>query len=157
MNRLLVVVVLLAVTCLVSGQPQTSPPPKPGPEVLRLGSFVGTWKTETETVRYEWFKGGFSVIGHVENSGPEGKSSELRIITYDPDTKDYTQLQSHEHGSGGHIEQNDSQRKHVAGAMGRYGGREAGQIPFQHRQGHASLLYCKARSFSGRWAVDGHF
>ncbi len=73
MNRLLVVVVLLlAVTCLVSGQPQTSPPPKPGPEVLRLGSFVGTWKTETETVSYEWFKGGFSVIGHVENSGPKG-------------------------------------------------------------------------------------
>ena len=40
MNRLLVIVVLLlAVTCLVSGQAQTSPPPKPGPEVRRLGSF----------------------------------------------------------------------------------------------------------------------
>jgi len=66
-------VLLLAVPCLVSGQPQTSPPPKAGPEVLRLGSFIGTWKTETETVTYEWFTGGFSVIGHVENSGPERK------------------------------------------------------------------------------------
>jgi hypothetical protein len=92
MNRVLVIVVLLlAVSCLVSGQSQTSPPPKPGPEVLRLGSFIGTWKTETETVTWEWFTGGFSLIGHVENSGPAGKSSELRIITYDPDAKDYTQ------------------------------------------------------------------
>ena len=102
MNRLLVIVVLLlAVTCLVSGQAQTSPPPKPGPEVLRLGSFVGTWKTETETVTYEWFTGGFSVIGHVENSGPEGKSSELRIITYDPDAKDYTQYRVTSMAPGG--------------------------------------------------------
>jgi len=85
MNRLVVVVVLvLATACLVSGQAQTSAPPKPGPEVRRLGSWVGTWKTDTETVTWEWFKGGFNLIGHVENSGPEGKSSELRIVTYDP-------------------------------------------------------------------------
>ena len=103
MNRLLVVVVLLlAVTCLVSGQPQTSPPPKPGPEVLRLGSFIGTWKTETETVTWEWFTGGFSLIGHVENSGPEGKSSELRIITYDPDAKDYNSTESRAWLRGAH-------------------------------------------------------
>ena len=102
MNRLLVIVVLLvAVPCLVSGQPQTSPPPKPGPEVLRLGSLIGTWKTETETVTYEWFTGGFSVIGHVENSGPEGKSSELRILTYDPDAKDYTQYRVTSMAPGG--------------------------------------------------------
>ncbi len=102
MNRLLVIVVLLlAVTCLVSGHPQTSPPPKPGPEVLRLGSFIGTWKTETETVTWEWFTGGFSLIGHVENSGPEGKSSELRIITYDPDAKDYTQYRVTSTAPGG--------------------------------------------------------
>jgi len=102
MNRLLVIVVLLlAVTCLVSGHPQTSPPPKPGAEVLRLGSFIGTWKTETETVTWEWFTGGFSLIGHVENSGPEGKSSELRIITYDPDAKDYTQYRVTSTAPGG--------------------------------------------------------
>ena len=104
MNRLLVIVVLLlAVSCLVSGHPQTSLPPKPGPEVLRLGSFIGTWKTETETVTWEWFTGGFSLIGHVENSGPEGKSSELRIITYDPDAKDYTQYRVTSMGPGGEL------------------------------------------------------
>ena len=102
MNRLLVIVVLLlAIPCLVSGQAQTSPPPKPGPEVRRLGSWVGTWKTDTETVTWEWFKGGFSLIGHVENSGPEGKSSELRIVTYDPDAKDYTQYRVTSMGPGG--------------------------------------------------------
>ena len=102
MKKLLVIVVrMLAVSCLAFGQPQTAPSPKPGPEVLRLGYFVGTWKTETETVTYEWFTGGFSVIGRVENSGPEGKSSELRIITYDPDAKDYTQYRVTNMGPGG--------------------------------------------------------
>ena len=92
MKRLLAIVVLmLVITCLAFGQQQTAPP-KPGPEVQRLGSLVGTWKTDTgEKVTYEWFDGGFSVVGHVENSGPEGKSTELRIITYDSDAKTYSQ------------------------------------------------------------------
>jgi hypothetical protein len=102
MKRLLVIVVLvLALACLAFGQTQTAPPPKPGPEIQRLGHLIGTWKTETETVTYEWFTGGFSVIGHVENSGPEGKSSELRIITYDPDAKDYTQYRVTSMAPGG--------------------------------------------------------
>jgi hypothetical protein len=37
-----------------------------------------------------------------------------------------------------------------------WAGEEDGQTPFQHRRGHANLGYCKARSFSGRWAVDRH-
>ena len=41
------------------------------------------------------------MIGHVENSGPEGKSSELRIITYDPDAKDYTQYRVTSTAPGG--------------------------------------------------------
>jgi len=102
MKRLFAIVVLmLVITCLAFGQQQTAPPPKPGPEVQRLGSWVGTWKTDTETVTWEWFKGGFSLIGHVENSGPEGKSSELRIVTYDPDAKDYTQYRVTSMGPGG--------------------------------------------------------
>jgi hypothetical protein len=51
---------------------------------------IGAWKTDTgEKVTYEWFDGGYSVIDHVENSGPEGKSAELRIDTYDPEAKTY--------------------------------------------------------------------
>jgi hypothetical protein len=95
---------VLAVPCFVSGQPQTLPSPKPRLEIQRLGSLVGTWKTETETVTYEWFTGGFSLIGHVENSGPEGKSSELRILTYDPDAKeDSTQYRVTSMGPGGEL------------------------------------------------------
>ncbi len=41
MKRLLAIVILLPViTCLAFGQQQTAPPPKPGPEVQRLGSLV---------------------------------------------------------------------------------------------------------------------
>src|SRR5262249_51519938 len=72
----MMVMLVLAAPYLAPGQPQTAPP-KRGPEVLRLGSLIGTWKTDYgEKVTYEWFDGGFSVIGHVENSGPEGKSTE---------------------------------------------------------------------------------
>jgi len=104
MKRLLVIMVMLVLAApyLPSGQPQTAPPPKPGPEVSRLGSLVGTWKTDTgEKVTYEWFDGGFSVVGHVENSGPEGKSTELRIITYNPDAKTYSQYRITSTGPGG--------------------------------------------------------
>ena len=97
-----IVVLMLAITCLAFGQQQTAPPPKRGPEVQRLGSMIGTWKTDAgETVTYEWFDGGFSVIGHVENSGPDGKSTELRIITYDPDAKTYSQYRITSTGPGG--------------------------------------------------------
>jgi len=103
MKKLLAIgVLMLVITCLAFGQQQTAPPPKPGPEVQRLGSMIGTWKTDAgETVTYEWFDGGFSVIGHVENSGPDGKSTELRIITYDPDAKTYSQYRITSTGPGG--------------------------------------------------------
>jgi len=106
MKRLLVMVMtvmlVLAALYLATGRPQTAPPPQRGPEVLRLGSMIGTWKTDTgEKVTYEWFDGGFSVIGHVENSGPEGKSTELRIDTYDPDAKTYSEYRITSTGPGG--------------------------------------------------------
>jgi len=102
MKRLLVIVVLvLALGYIAFEQTQTAPPPKPSPEVQRLGSMVGTWKTDYgETVTYEWFDGGFSLIGHVEN--PD-KSTELRIITYDPNAKDYTQYRVASMGPGGEL------------------------------------------------------
>lgn len=103
-RAIVIILLVLAVPCLASGQSQTAPPPKPGPEVLRLGYFVGTWMTDTgETVTWEWFTGGFSLIGHVENSGPEGKSTELRIMTYDPDTKTYSQYRVTSMGPGGEL------------------------------------------------------
>ena len=58
MKRLLVMVMtvmlVLAALYLAPGRPQTAPPPKRGPEVLRFGSMIGTWKTDTgEKVTYE--------------------------------------------------------------------------------------------------------
>ena len=97
----MIVMLVLAAPYLAPGRPQTAPP-KRGPEVLRFGSMIGTWKTDTgEKVTYEWFDGGFSVVGHVENSGPDGKSTELRIITYDPDAKTYSQYRITSTGPGG--------------------------------------------------------
>jgi hypothetical protein len=98
---LLFAVLVVAIPGLAFGQSQIAPPPRPGPEIQRLGYFVGTWKTEDETVTWEWFTGGFSLIGRVENSGPGLKSSELRIMTYDPVTGDYTQYKVTSVGPGG--------------------------------------------------------
>jgi hypothetical protein len=100
MKRLFAIVVLtFVIISLAFGHQQPVAPPKRGPEVLRLGSMVGTWKTDYgETVTYEWFDGGFSLIGHVEN--PD-KSTELRIITYDPEAKNYTHYRITSTGPGG--------------------------------------------------------
>jgi hypothetical protein len=105
MTRLSAIVLqILVVTCVAFGQQQTASPSKVLPEVQRLGSLVDTWKTDMgETVTYEWFDGGFSVVGHVENSGSEGKSTELRIITYDTDAKTYSQYRSTSVAPGGNL------------------------------------------------------
>ena len=148
MKRLLIIVVLvLAAPCLVSGQPQPVPSPKPGPEIQGLGSLIGTWKTETETVTYEWFAGGYSVIGHVENSGPEGKSSELRIVTYDPDAKDYTQYRVTSLAPGGELS-----RMTVTGNtwLSRWDGTENGK-PAKYR---FSIIEVSPTSFTAKLEVS---
>ena len=97
---LLVLVLALAVPCLAFGQTQTAPP-KPGPEVQRLGYFVGTWKTEGEwlldpkgryggTGTFEWFPGGFSVVGKFEAEGVRGPMNELHAWSYSEPDKAYT-------------------------------------------------------------------
>jgi len=114
-----IVVQILVVTCVAFAQQQTAPPSKVLPEVQRLGSFVGRWKADTgETVTYEWFDGGFSVVGHVENSGSEGKSIELRIITCDPDAKTYSQYRITSVAPGGTLTREGRQRKHLGVELG---------------------------------------
>jgi hypothetical protein len=67
---------------------------KPAPAAQRLAYWVGTWKAESgedsETSTFEWFPGGFGVVGRTEGKGPEGKYSGLSICSYDPDAKIYT-------------------------------------------------------------------
>jgi len=103
MKRLLVVVVLaFAVPCLA----QTAQPPKPGPEVQKLGYYVGTWNTAGEvkatstnpafkisgTETCEWFAGGFHVVCRGEATSPTGKEkrTSLNILAYDAEAKAYT-------------------------------------------------------------------
>ena len=79
MRRSVIVVFLLtlAVPRLALAQAQAAGPPAPGPEVQRLGFWVGTWHYEsanaTGTLTYEWMTGGFSVIGREEGTDRVGE------------------------------------------------------------------------------------
>ena len=78
--------------------------PKPGPEIKRLGYFVGTWKTEadikpnpmmpagkmTGTDKCEWFPGGFHVVIHSTGKSPMGPMHGLGILAYNSEDKVYT-------------------------------------------------------------------
>lgn len=88
--------------------PVASPPPPaapaPGPEIGKLGDFVGTWKMEGEmqkspmgpggktsaTTTCAWFDGGFFLVCHVEGTTPAGKTKALDIFAWDGDKKRYT-------------------------------------------------------------------
>ena len=104
---LIVLLLMLAAPCLAFGQAQTAPPPKPGPEVQRLGYFVGTWKFDGETLldpkgkyggtlTFEWFPGGFSVVGKSEGVGVSGgPMNELGILGYSATEKLYLVVHGH--------------------------------------------------------------
>jgi hypothetical protein len=93
---LAVLLLVLAVPCLVIGQAQTVPPRKPGPEVQRLGHFVGTWSLADElssgklsgTMVCDWFEGGFALI--CQDTYTTGRGSDMHIFGYDPQGKTYT-------------------------------------------------------------------
>jgi len=79
--------------------------PKPGPEVKKLGYFVGTWKSEgemkenpfgmppgkfTSTDKCEWFTGGYQVVCHTTGKGSMGAMHGLGILSYNTEDKLYT-------------------------------------------------------------------
>src|SRR5262249_40083743 len=78
--------------------------PKPGPEVKRLGYFVGKWRGEsemkpspfgpggkvTESEDVEWMPGGFFVVVHSDAKTPMGDGKTLMILGYNPEKKAYT-------------------------------------------------------------------
>lgn len=113
MKRLFVTVLLvLAMPCLAFGQVLTPQPPKPGPEVQRLGYFVGTWKyvgevltdpkgTYAGTVTWEWFPGGFSVVAKAEGTGVRGgPMNEMMTIGYSDTEKTYLSYTVSRSGAG---------------------------------------------------------
>ncbi len=103
-GRIVSVFVLVGVFMTGTLFAQSAPQAKPGPEVQKLGYFVGEWKFEGDskqspfgpagkfsgTDKCEWFDGGFQVVCHSEASGPTGKSTGLSVFAYDPEKKQYT-------------------------------------------------------------------
>ncbi len=95
---------LVAVVLAAFALAQAPAAPKPGPEVQKLGYFVGQWKFEGDskasafgpagkysgTETCEWFGGRFQVVCHSQSTGPMGKMTGLSVFAYDPETKDYT-------------------------------------------------------------------
>lgn len=87
--------------CLLVAQLATpvlaqTPQPKPGPEVQRLGNFVGTWNLADElasgkqsgTMVCQWFEGGFALV--CNDTYTTGRGSDMHIFGYDPLGQTYT-------------------------------------------------------------------
>src|SRR5437762_8395491 len=113
---------LFVTPCLAFGQEQTNQTPKPGPEVQKLGYYVGTWKGQGESkggpfgpagklsskMTCDWFSGGFQMVCRGEETGPTGTRGFLNIKSYDQKTKSYTEyaissLGDSEHDLGGSL------------------------------------------------------
>jgi Protein of unknown function (DUF1579) len=94
--------VIFVAVSLQAGAPQGSP--KPGPEVQKLGYYVGTWNIVgeakpfgpmpggkfTSTEECEWYSGGFFVTCHTEGTGPMGQAKGVSFMGYDENEKVYT-------------------------------------------------------------------
>lgn len=112
--------ILLFTTVLAVAQgPQAAP--TPGPEVKKLGYFVGTWKSQgelkpgpmgpggkfTETSHCEWMPGQFFLVERTDISGAGmGKIVEVAYLGYDPLGKSYTYDSFNSMGESDHAKGN---------------------------------------------------
>ena len=153
---------LLAAPCLAFAQVERMP--KPGPEVQKLGYYVGKWKGEGETkggpfgpagklsseMTCNWFAGGFHVVCQGEETGPTGKRAFLNILAYDQKTKAYT-----EHAISSFGETENDQGGSLVGNKLRFllGGNGGGKSPkFRYTEVHVSpILY----TYQAEAAVGG--
>jgi hypothetical protein len=102
---ILVASVLFTAAVAAQAQEKKMEAPKPGPEVKKLGYFVGTWKSEGElkenpfgmpagkfasTDKCEWFPGGYNIVCHYNGKGPAGATHGLGILAYNMQDKAYT-------------------------------------------------------------------
>jgi len=113
---------LLILVHAASAHADTAQQPKPGPEVQKLGYYLGSWRGEGEakagpfgpagklssTTNCEWFAGGFQLVCRGEETGPTGKRAFLNIRSYDEAAKSYTEysisnLGESEYATGGSI------------------------------------------------------
>jgi Protein of unknown function (DUF1579) len=102
MKRIIGVLAVLVLTLGVSARAQA---PTQGPEVKRLGFFIGTWKEVgtahlgsmqgpegkiTSTTKYEWLPGEFFVVGHSDTMTSMGANREMSVMGWDDAKKIYT-------------------------------------------------------------------
>jgi len=112
--------------------------PKPGPEVKKLGYFVGTWMSEgdmkensfgmpsgkfTSTDKCEWFSGGWSVVCHTSGKTPMGAMHGLGILAYKAEDKVYTYYGIDNMGMGGESKGNVDGNNWVYTADEKMGGK----------------------------------
>ena len=106
MKRIIVVVAALVLMTGISMRAQAPQgAPIPGPEVKRLGYFIGTWKEVgtahmgsmqgpegkvTSTTKYEWLSGGFFLVGHSDTVTSMGTNKEMSVMGWDDAKKNYT-------------------------------------------------------------------
>ncbi len=105
-NRGSIIAGAIALVCCASIAFAQNPPaaPKPGPEVKKLGAFVGKWIESGEmkpgamgpggkftgTDSCEWTAGGFGVLCHETSDVPGmGKSTGTALMFYDDGAKQY--------------------------------------------------------------------
>jgi len=86
----------------VSLKAQAPAMPKPGPEVKKMGYFIGSWKEEgkstmpgmggtfSQTSKWEWMSGGFFIVNHADMKGSMGSGKSMAVMGYDPATKMYS-------------------------------------------------------------------
>ena len=115
MKTTLSAVLALAWAGLALAQDQT---PKPGPEVQKLGYYVGKWEGHGETkgrpfggpagklsskFTCEWFAGKFQVVCRGEETGPtDTRGLFLSIKTYDEQAKTYPEYSISSLGDSGY-------------------------------------------------------
>lgn len=89
--------------------------PSPGPELKRLGAFIGTWNTEGEirassggppiriraTDHYEWLPGKFFLVHRWDADMPDGKTQGIEIIGYNEANRNYPMYSFDSQGNTG--------------------------------------------------------
>ncbi len=101
MHRNWIAIALLVSAATVASAEDKAP--RPGPEVEKLGYFVGKWKVAGEVKETpfmpagkftsrescEWFSGKYAVICKGKGKGPMGPSESLGIMSYSAEEKTY--------------------------------------------------------------------
>jgi hypothetical protein len=110
-----VAVLLVGIVCVSDALAQG--PPKPAPEVQRIGYFIGNWTSEGDmkagpmgpggkvTIQEEgkWMDGNFFVVFHSSFKGTMGAGTGLAVMGYDTQENVYTYDEYNSVGEANHF------------------------------------------------------